>query len=395
MTTPLAGLRVLELSRWIAGPFCALVLGDLGADVIKIESHKGGDESRVVQPQVNGESIYFMVFNRNKRGVTLNFRHPKGPAIIRQMVAQADVLIENFRPGTMEAMGCSYSTLSQINPRLVMASVSGFGQDGPLAKRPCFDSIVQAKSGIEALTGWPDQAPALVGTSIADYITALYATVGILAALRRRDETGRGQLVDVALLDSLLSTLMTAIPEYLLLGNIMQRQGNRARYVVPTGAFKTKNGWVQISGGQDNLFVRLAKAMGQEGRLQDPRFATVAARVEHIEEVHAFVEAWTLQHTGEEIEAILERAEVPSSKVCTVEDVVKNPQVHHRQQIVEVPHPKTGKVPLHGVTIKLSESPGSIRRPAPTLGQHNHEIYGEWLGLSTAEVTALREEGAI
>jgi len=395
MAAPLEGIRVLDVSRWVAGPFCALVLGDLGADVVKIESHKGGDDSRVVQPQVNGESIYFMVFNRNKRGVTLNFRHPNGPAILRQMAAQADVLIENFRPGTMEAMGCSYSTLSEINPRLVMVSISGFGQDGPLARRPCFDSIAQAKSGLEALTGWPDQPPALAGTMVADYATALYAAIGILAALRRRDKTGRGQVVDVALLDSLLSMLMTAIPEYLLLGNIIQRQGNRARYVAPTGAFKTKNGWVQISGGQDNLFVRLLKAMGREEQLQDPRFANVAARVENIEEVHAFVEAWTMQHTAEEIESILDQAEVPSSKVCTVEDVVRNPQVHHRQQILEVPHPKAGKVPLHGVTIKLSESPGSVRRPAPTLGQHNAEVYGEWLGLSAAEVAVLREEGAI
>ena len=395
MAAPLEGIRVLDISRWLAGPFCALVLGDLGADVVKIENHKGGDDSRIVQPQVNGESIYFMVFNRNKRGVTLNFRHPKGPAILRQMAAQADVLIENFRPGTMEAMGCSYSSLSEINPRLVMASISGFGQDGPLARRPCFDSIAQAKSGLEALTGWPDQPPALVGTLIADYTTGLYAAIGILAALRRRDETGRGQLVDVALLDSLISMLMTAIPEYLLLGQAVQRQGNRARYVAPTGAFRTKNGWVQVSAGQDNLFVRLLKAMGQEERLQNPHFANVAARVANIEEVHAFVEAWTMQHTAEEIESILDQAEVPSSKVCTVEDVVRNPQVHHRQQILEVPHPKAGKVPLHGVTIKLSESPGSVRRPAPTLGQHNAEVYGEWLGLSAAEVAVLREEGAI
>jgi CoA:oxalate CoA-transferase len=395
MATALEGIRVLDVSRWIAGPFCALVLGDLGADVVKVESRKGGDDSRLVQPQVDGESIYFMVFNRSKRGVTLDFRHPKGSTILRQMAAQADVLIENFRPGTMEAMGCSYSALSEINPRLVMVSISGFGQDGPLAKRPCFDSIAQAKSGLEALTGWPDGPPALVGTFIADYSTALYAAIGILAALRRRDETGRGQLVDVALLDSLVSMLMTAIPEYLMLNKTVQRQGNRARYVAPTGAFKTKNGWVQISAGQDNLFSRLLKAMGQEGRSQDPHFANLEMRVANIEEVHAFVEAWTMQHTAEEIESILEQAEVPSSKVCTVEDLVKNPQVQHRQQILEVPHPRAGKVPLHGVTIKLSESPGSIRRPAPMLGQHNEEVYREWLGFSIAEVAALREEGAI
>jgi crotonobetainyl-CoA:carnitine CoA-transferase CaiB-like acyl-CoA transferase len=245
------------------------------------------------------------------------------------------------------------------------------------------------------LTGWPDGPPALVGTFVADYSTALYATIGILAAVRRRDETGRGQLVDVALLDSLASMLMTAIPEYLMLGKTVQRQGNRARYVAPTGAFKAKNGWVQISAGQDNLFSRLLKAMGQEGRSQDPHFANVEARVAHIEEVHAFVEAWTMQHTAEEVESILEGAGVPSSKVCTIADLVKDPQIRHRQQIVEVPHPRAGKVPLHGVTIKLSESPGSIRRPAPILGEHNEEVYREWLGFSVAEVAALREGGAI
>jgi len=395
MAGPLEGIRVLEVSRWVAGPFCGLVLGDLGADVVKVESRNGGDDSRVVEPQINGESTYFMVFNRSRRGITLNFRHPKGQALLRQLAAKADVLIENFRPGVMVAMGCSYEALSELNPRLVMLSISGYGQGGPLAKRPCFDSIVQAKSGLEAMTGWPDKPPSLVGTLVADYTTALYGAVGILAALRRREVTGRGQYVDLALLDSLLSLLMTSIPDYLLTGQTIERQGNRARYVAPTGAFKTKDGWVQVSAGQDALFARLVRAMEREEVLQDPHYASVAARVAHIEEVHDFVEAWTSQHTAAEIEALLEQYEVPSAKVATVADIVNDPQVRHRQQIVEVDHPKAGKVPLHGVTIKLSESPGAVQRPAPVLGEHNEEVYGEWLGLSAAQVAALKEDGII
>lgn len=395
MEAPFEGIRVLDVSRWIAGSHCSLLLGDLGADVVKVESSTSGDGSRAVHPQINGESIYYLVYNRNKRGITLNFRHPKGPEMLRRLAAKADIIVENFRPGTMEAMGCSYSVLSELNPRLIMVSISGFGQDGPLARRPCFDSIAQAKSGLETMTGWPDRPPALVGTFIGDYSAALHASLGALAALWRREKTGLGQHVDVALLDSLLSMLMTAIPEYLLLGRSISRQGSRSRYVAPTGAFKSKDGWVQIAAGQDAIFARLLRAMGRQEYLQDPRFSQLANRLQHIDAVESLVTEWTEQHTAAEIEAFLEQAEVPCSKVCTIEDVVNDPQVAYRRQIVEVDHPTAGPVPLHGVTIKLSESPGSIRRAAPLLGEHNEEVYREWLGLSVAEVATLREDGVI
>ncbi len=392
---PLEGIRVLDLARWIAGPLSALILGDLGADVVKVESGTKGDDSRTTVPKVNGESLYFVVMNRNKRGVALNFRHPEGLDLLRKLAAKSDVLIENFRPGTMEAMGCSYSVLREINPRLIVASISGFGQDGPLARRPCFDSIAQAMSGFQMMNGFPDRPPIAASGFVADMSSALYATIGILAALQYREKTGHGQHVDVSLLDSLMSLLVTSIPEYVLLGTYQQRQGTRARYSVPAGTFRARDGYIQLSAGTDAIFSRLVKAMGREDALSDPRFATFDARNDNVDAVEAFVEEWTTQHPVDELEALLENAEVPCSKVCSVADLFKNPQVQHRRGIIEIDHPRVGKVPVHNVTTRLSASPGSIRRAAPLLGQHNEEILSEWLGMSQPEIEDLRQRGVV
>jgi CoA:oxalate CoA-transferase len=393
---PLDGLRVLDLSRFIAGPFCGMLLGDLGADVVKVERPRSGDEARGLGPRVGGESLYVMVFNRNKRSITLNFREPRAQELLRDLAATADVLIENFRPGVLESMGCGWDALRERNPRLVMARISGFGQDGPLADQPCFDVIGQAMSGLMEITGQPDGPPTMAGTYVVDYAAAFYATIGILAALERRHATGRGQVVDLSLLDSAASLLVTAIPEHLLLGRSPTRLGNRDRFAAPAQTFRARDGaWVHVVGGGDAHFLRLARAMKREDLLADPDFATLDARFRNIDRVERLVGEWIGGMTADEAVEALAQAEVPAAKVATLADVVANPQLRHREQIVEVDHPSAGRVPMQGVTIKLSESPASIRRPAPRLGEHTDQVLGEWLALPADRIAELRSLGAL
>jgi crotonobetainyl-CoA:carnitine CoA-transferase CaiB-like acyl-CoA transferase len=396
MQGPLEGIRVLDLTRVLAGPFCGMLLGDMGAEVVKVERTERGDDVRSLDPQVGGESLYFLVMNRNKLGITLNFRHPQGPALLKELVRHADVLVENFRAGTMEKMGCGYDTLKEINPRLIMASISGFGQDGPLSQDTCFDVIAQAMSGIMDMTGDPQGPPMMAGTFVIDYSTALYAVIGILGALRAREQTGVGQRVDVALLDTAVSFLITAIPEYLLLGRKMTRGGNRDRYCAPSNLFQSKDGqWVYVAAANDSLFPQLLKVMGQEEVLQDPRFATNEARMAHVEEAEEVLARWVGGRTAAEVVASVRGAGLPCAKIASIEEVVANPQLKHRGMLVEVNHPAAGRVPMHGLNIHFSETPQQIRRPAPMLGQHNEEVYTRWLGLDASAVARLKAENII
>jgi CoA:oxalate CoA-transferase len=396
MPGPLEGIKVLDLTRVLAGPFCCMLLGDMGAEVVKVERTGRGDDVRDVDPKVGGESLYFMVMNRNKLGVTLNFRHPRGPALLRDLVRHADVLVENFRAGTMEKMGCDYETLTKINPRLIMTSISGFGQDGPYSDLACYDVIAQALSGLMEMTGQPDGPPTMAGTFVVDYGTALYAVIGTLAALRARDRTGVGQRVDAALLDTAVSYLITAIPEYLLLGKKMTRRGNRDRYAAPVNLFHAKDGgWVYLAAGNDTLFPQLLKVMGLEEALKDPRFATLEARMAHIEEGEALLARWVENKTADEVVRLVREAGLPCAKVASIDEVVANPQLRHRGMIAEVDHPTAGRVPMQGLHTHFSETPKQIRYPSPLLGQHNEEVYGRWLGLSPTEVAKLKAEGVI
>ena len=396
MQGPLEGVKVLDLTRVLAGPFCCMLLGDMGAEVVKVERTERGDDVRSLQPQVGGESLYFLVMNRNKLGVTVNFRHPQGPALLKELVRHADVLVENFRAGTMEKMGCGYETLRQINPRLVMASISGFGQDGPLSQDTCYDVIAQAMGGVMGMTGDPDGPPMMAGTFVIDYSTALYAVIGILGALRAREHTGVGQRVDVALLDTAVSFLITAIPEYLLLGKTMDRRGNRDRYCAPSNLFRAKGGkWVYVAAANDSLFPQLLKVMGHEEVLQDPRFATNDARMAHVEEAEEVLAKWVAGRTADEVVALVRGAGLPCAKIASIEDVVTNPQVRHRGMLVELEHPTAGRVPMHGLNVHFSNTPKQIRRPAPLLGQHNEDVYGRWLGFTPEHVSQLRSEGVI
>ena len=293
-------------------------------------------------------------------------------------------------------MGCGYDTLKAINPRLIMASISGFGQDGPLSQDTCYDVIAQAMGGIMDMTGEPDGPPVMAGTFVVDYSTALYAVIGILGALRAREQTGLGQQVDVALLDTAVSYLITAIPEYLLLGRKIGRRGNRDRFCAPANLFRSKDGqWVYVAAANDSLFPQLLKVMGQEEVLQDPRFATNEARMAHVEEAEAVLAKWVGSKTAEEVVGMVRGAGLPCTKVASIEEVVVNPQVRHRGMLVEVEHPTAGRIPMHGLNIHFSHTPKEIRFPPPLLGQHNEDVYGRWLGLAPDRVAQLKSDGII
>ena len=385
---PLHGIRVVDLSRFISGPYCAMMLGDMGAEVLKIEKPGSGEVARSYAPTLGDTSLYSMVYNRNKKSVPIDVRHPEGQALLRELIAQADVVVENFRPGTMEKMGCDWETLSRLNPRLIMARISGFGQTGPYAELPCFDAIAQAMSGLMDLTGEPDGAPTISGTFMCDYVTANYAAIGILAALQGRERTGKGQVVDVSLLDSAVSMLMTAIPSRKLLGTRMTRRGNRDPYGPPTASYQSADGeWIYIYAG--TLFARFAAAIGRPELLQDPRFCSFEARQKNGPAVEQIAIDWIGARPAAEVLEVLRAAEVPCAKVATIDDVIADPQLKHREQIVEVEHPGIGPVPMQGVTVRLSDTPLSIRRAIPALGEHSEEILASWLGYSPEKTEAL------
>ncbi|WP_029620292.1 CaiB/BaiF CoA transferase family protein [Pseudorhizobium marinum] len=396
MTSPLQGIKVLDLTRFIAGPHCGMILGDMGADVVKVEKKGSGDDSRHFPPFQGGESLYGMALNRNKRSITLNFREARAQDLLRLMVKEADILLENFRPGTMEQMGCGWKELSAINPRLIMTRLSGFGQDGPYAQRPGFDGIAQAMSGLMGLTGAPDGPPYLAGTFYIDYMTAMYGATATLGALNARHLTDRGQMIDVSLLDSAVSLLTTAIPTRINKGETLTRTGNRDRYSSPANVFETGSGdFVLLLSGTNPLFGRLAEAIGQPELSADSCFSTVDARLQNAEAIEQVLRGWIGARETDVVLEVIGRAGVPCAKVATIDEVVENPQLRHRDQIVEIDHPTAGKVSTAGVTMKLSDTPLSIRRPSPTLGQHTSEILLEWLALTDRQIEELMEDAVI
>jgi crotonobetainyl-CoA:carnitine CoA-transferase CaiB-like acyl-CoA transferase len=393
--TSLAGVRVLDLSRFIAGPYCAMMLGDMGAEVVKIEPPGQGEYARRALPAVNGQSLYTFVVNRNKKSLAVDLRHEDGLRVLHELVAQADVLVENFRPGTMEQMGLGWEAVHKLNPRLVMARISGFGQDGPLAGKQCFDGVAQAMSGLMDMTGAQDGPPTMIGSFMCDYTTGMYAALGILAALHARHASGKGQLVDVSLLESATSMLMTAIPQQKLFGTTMTRVGNRDRFVAPSNTFATGDGrYVLMVGGDDNMFPRVVRAMEQPALLNDPRFASMASRLEHRDAVEGIVGEWMRLHDADDIVARLEAQGVPCAKVATVDEVVDNPQLRHRGAIADIAF-GDATVPVQGVTIHLSDTPLSIRGAMPDVGAHSGEVLAQWLGYAPARVAALRTCGAL
>lgn len=390
---PLNDIRVLELGQLIAGPFCGQLLGDLGAEVIKVESPGQGDPMR---EWGQGVPVWWSVIARNKKSITLNLREARGQALLRKLVAQADVLIENFRPGTMEKWGLGYSELADINPRLIMVRVSGFGQTGPYAARAGYGSIGEAMGGIRNLAGDPDRPPSRVGLSIGDSLAATFACVGTLAALHGRERSGRGQVVDSAIYEAVLAMMESTIPEFTVGGVIRERSGAILPKIAPSNVYPTLDGEMIVMGAnQDSVFARLCEAMQSEELSSDPRFASHTARGENQQELDTLIADWTLTLEAEALLKLLEESGVPAGRIFKAPDMLADPQFTARESIVEVADDRFPEMKMQNVVPKLSETPGTIRWTGPALGAHNAEIYGELLQMTAAEIDELASVGII
>lgn len=386
----LDGIRVIDLSRYISGPNACTLLGNLGADVIKVES-PDGEPVREYEPAIDGQSFYYMVFNRNKRGVTLNTRTEKGKELLKKLLLEADVLVENYRPGTMEKMGLGWEELQRINPKLIMVSISGFGQTGPMAGKSGFDSILQATSGLMSLTGDPEGEPYLMGTFVIDYCTSAYCAYAVLAAILQREKTGRGQRIEASLLDTAASLLIDAIPEDILLGRRRSRIGNLDKCTAPVGCFLDRNDeYVYIIAAPQAHWEKLAQIIGRPELIKDERFLTVPVRHDHAEEVNAYVAEWVKKQTADEVIQTLENAGIPAARVLSVHEFLQLPQVTHNRQIISVPYKGYGDIPMQGFPVMFSDLPEQLFCGAPTLGEHNLEVYGE-LGYSESELKEMKE----
>jgi crotonobetainyl-CoA:carnitine CoA-transferase CaiB-like acyl-CoA transferase len=395
-TKSLEGIRVLDLSRFAAGPHCTMLLADLGAEVVKVEEPGSGEGQRKIPPFARGQAYLFLLLNRNKKGITLNLKTEEGREILKELATQVDVLVENFAPGVMARLGLGYPELRQRNPRLIYASISGFGQQGPYSSRPGYDMLAQAMGGMMSVTGHPEGPPTRTGPAVADFMGSLYLTIAILAALQARQKTGRGQRIDISLHDCVWATVCYEFaPAYFLQGTILPRQGNRHPNCTPYNTYKTKDGYVVIATATDAQWQSLLRAMGRENLLSEPRFATMAKRQENFAAVDALVEEWTRGRSVGEVIAELTQARVPCAPILTLDKVVTDPHLQAREMIQEMEHPVAGRIKLPGSVLKLSETPATLRSPAPSLGEHNREIYCGWLGLSSEKLNQLKEEGII
>jgi CoA:oxalate CoA-transferase len=393
MALALEGLRILDLTRVLVGPYATMVLADLGADVIKLEMPVTGDDSRAYPPHVNGESAYFMSLNRNKRSMTLNLKSAKGKEIFLDMIKKVDVIVENFRPGTMERLGLGYEDLIKENPRLIYAAASGFGHTGPYSKRPAYDAVVQAMGGIMSITGQLGGPPTRVGTSIGDITAGLFVTIGILVALTHREKTGIGQKIDVAMLDSQVAILENAIARYTAVGEIPEPIGNRHPAITPFEPFDTEDGQLMIAVGNDALWTKFCKAIEREELRDEPRFITNPLRTANHNELRSLLATTIREKTTDKWRQIFDQSGIPNGPINSIDQVVNDPQVIAREMIVEVDHPLAGKTALPGIPIKLSETPGTIREPAPLLGEHTVEILSDILGYSPEQIEGMQKQG--
>ena len=393
MAGALDGIRVIELGQLIAGPFCGQLLGDMGADVIKVEPPGAGDPLR---EWGQGEhKVQWEVIARNKRSISANLRDPAGQDLVRRLVATADVLVENFKPGTLEKWGLGPDGLRQSNPGLIVARMSGYGQDGPYSDRAGFGGIGEAMGGWRYIVGEPDRPPSRMGISIGDTLTATYGCMGVLAALHHRSRTGEGQVIDAALYESVLQVMEGLVPEYALNGVIRERSGSVLKGIAPSNVYACRNGDYMIGANKDSLWQRLAQAMGQPDLGHDPRFATHLARGENQTEIDALIEAWTRTLTVDELDALMIAHAIPAGRVYRAPEMLADPHFAARGAIVEVDTERFGPLKMQGVFPRLSATPGEVRRPAPAkVGQHNSEVYGE-LGLGAAELAELSAKGAI
>jgi formyl-CoA transferase len=393
-TGALAGLRVVELGQLLAGPFCGQLLGDMGADVIKVESPGAGDPMR--DWGQGDEKVQWEVIARNKRSVSANLRVPEGQALVRRLIAQADILIENFKPGTMEKWGLGPDTLLAEQPSLIIARMSGYGQTGPYSDRAGFGGIGEAMGGWRYIVGEPDRPPSRMGVSIGDTLTATYGCMGVLAALHVRDRTGKGQVVDAALYESVLQVMEGLVAEYDASGFIRERSGSILTGIAPSNVYSCKDGEFMIGANKDSLWKRLASAMGRPELGDDPRYATHLARGENQLELDDLINAWTRTLTIEQVDALMIEHSIPAGRVYRAPDMMADPHFAAREAIIEVETQTRGPIKMQGAFPKLSATPSGVHRPAPAeVGQHNAEVYGDLLGLDAGELAAMQAKGII
>ena len=397
MEKVLEGIRALDFSRYAAGPYCGMLLADMGADVIKVEK-PGGEEDRKLGPFApNGDNIpYGMILGRNKKGITLNLRSEKGKELLSNLLMKTDVVVHNFTAGSQEGKVLDYESLNAINPGIIVVSITGFGNTGPYAKRPCFDSIAQAMSGGMSYTGFPGQPPTRAGAAYVDFGTGVHAALGTVLALYHRQRTGKGQMVDMAMLDVAVSFVASlgCAAEYKLLGYSREQIGNHSFYNL-SDCFETKDGWVMISVIGNGLWSRFVTAMNRDDLKDDPNFSGDMIRFQNRHLLRPIISDWMKERSTDEVVRLLEDARVPCGKVNSIAEMVDNPQVKAREMLVDVTYPNVGPVPLSGVPIKLSETPGGIETRAPNVGEHNKDIYCGLLGITPDELSQLEEEGAI
>lgn len=392
----LEGVRVLDLSRALAGPYCTMMLGDMGAEIIKVEMPKVGDEARHYGPPFQeGESSYFLSVNRNKRSITLNLKSQKGKEILRDLARRSDVLVENFRPGTMEDLGLGYESLKQLHPGLVYCAITGFGSSGPEAQRPGYDLIAQGMGGIMSVTGPPEGPPYRVGIAQADIVAGMFAAYGIMVALFHRERTGEGQRLETSLFQGQLAQLTFQAGRYFALGVSPKPQGNQHPLIAPYESFRTKDGHINIAVGNNALWSAFCNILEMEAFEKDPRFETNPKRVENRPALIQLIEERTTKYTSQELRKLLDKAGIPNGPIWTIGEALSAPQTRALGMVQEMDHPKVGRIKVTGVPIQMEKSPGSLRFPPPLLGQHTQEILKEVLGMGQDEVSRLRDEGVI
>jgi len=394
MVLPLEGVRVLDLSRILTGPFCSMILADLGVEVIKVEMPGRGDDTRLWGPPfIDGESAYFLCLNRNKKSITLNLENEKGREILYKLARKCDVFLENFKPGVTKRLGVDYETISKVNPRIIYCSITGFGQTGPYRDYPAYDIVIQGMGGLMDITGEPDRPPVRIGVAITDIGAGMYAAIAILSALIAREKTGKGQWIDVSLLDSTVSWLTYMAANYFATGVAPKRMGSAHPNIVPYQCFKARDGkYLTVAVGNDRIWKNFCEALGLEDLIEDPKFATNPDRVKNKDELIPLLEKAFLNKTRDEWIAILLKKGVPCGPIYAMDEVFCDPQVQHRKMLVEIEHPKIGKIKQIGIPMKFSETPGGIRTPPPLLGQHTKEILKNLLGYSEEEILQLERE---
>ncbi|MEW6456250.1 MAG: CaiB/BaiF CoA-transferase family protein [Acidobacteriota bacterium] len=396
MSGPLEGIRVLDFSRVLAGPYCSMILGDLGAEVIKVERPGTGDDTRKWGPPfINGESAYFICANRNKKSIILNLQTEKGIEIAKKLVEKSDVVIENFPPGTMEKFGIDYDTLKGINPGIIYCSITGFGPDGPYKDKTGYDLVVSAMGGLMSITGEEDGNPVKVGVAITDVLTGVFAQGAITTALFARERMKKGQRIDLSLLEVQVAALVNIGSSYLVGGVKPKRWGTAHESIVPYQAFKARDKHIIIAVGNDKIWANFCRVIGMPHLIDNPKFSTNPSRVKNRKELIGILSEIVEKKDAAEWLELFESASIPSGPINTVEEVFNDPQVLHREMLVEVDHPKAGKIKMAGIPVKYSETKANIRSHPPLLGEHTDEILSRLLGLSDKEIEVLREENVI